>query len=254
MIEVRDLHKSFGTLKVLMGVNLRIEQGQAVVIIGRSGGGKSVLLKHLIGLLPPDHGAVLVDGQDLACMDERELLPVRRRFGMLFQMAALFDSLTVYDNVSFVLHREKQHNEAEIRQLVAEALAMVELSGIEKKMPSELSGGMRKRVGLARAIVYRPEILLFDEPTTGLDPLAAARIDQLIRRVWDQLKVTTIAVTHDMKSAKSIGDRILMLHEGRIYADDTADRILNSNDPVVSNFVNGHIPLGVSEEIVDGKS
>lgn len=254
MIEVRDLHKSFGTLNVLSGVNLRIEQGQAVVIIGRSGGGKSVLLKHLIGLLPPDKGAVLVDGQDLACMDERQLLPVRRRFGMLFQMAALFDSLTVYDNVSFVLHREKRHDEAEIRKLVAEALAMVELSGIEGKMPSELSGGMRKRVGLARAIVYRPEILLFDEPTTGLDPVAAARIDQLIRRVWEQLKVTTIAVTHDMKSAKFIGDRILMLHEGRIYADDTADRILNSSDPVVSHFVNGHIPTGVNEENNDGKS
>jgi phospholipid/cholesterol/gamma-HCH transport system ATP-binding protein len=158
---------------------------------------------------------------------------------MLFQMAALFDSLNVYENVGFVLRQEKKHSESEIRQLVAEALEMVELGGIESKMPSELSGGMKKRVGLARAIVYRPEILLYDEPTTGLDPVAATRIDQLIRRVWQQLKVTSIAVTHDLKSARSISDRILMLHDGAIYADDTTERILTSHDPVVFNFVNG---------------
>jgi phospholipid/cholesterol/gamma-HCH transport system ATP-binding protein len=218
---------------------LRIEKGEAVVIIGRSGGGKSILLKHLIGLLRPDSGSVLVDGKDLACMDERELLGVRRQFGMLFQMAALFDSLDVFDNVSFVLRRERKHTEAEIRALVADALDRVELPGIEKKKPAELSGGMRKRVGLARAIVYRPRIVLYDEPTTGLDPIAADRIDRLIRRVWEELSVTSIAVTHDMKSARTISNRILMLQEGQIYADGPTDQILQSTDPIVYNFVNG---------------
>lgn len=239
MIEVRDVQKSFGSQEVLRGVSLRIETGEAVVIIGRSGGGKSILLKHLIGLLQPDSGEVEVDGQDLAHMTERNLLKVRRKFGMLFQMAALFDSQTVYENVSFVLRREGRHTDAEMREQVAEALAMVELSGIENKMPSELSGGMRKRVGLARAIVYRPEIVLYDEPTTGLDPVAGDRIDRLIRRVWETLHVTSIAVTHDMKSARTISNRILMLHEGRIYADAPTDQLLASPDPVIYNFVNG---------------
>jgi phospholipid/cholesterol/gamma-HCH transport system ATP-binding protein len=242
MIEVRDLWKSFGPQPVLRGTCLRIEKGEAVVIIGRSGGGKSVLLKHLIALLQPDRGQVLVDGQDLCRLDERQLLQVRRKFGMLFQMAALFDSLTVYENVSFVLQRERRHTEAQMRKLVAEALEMVELRGIEEKKPAELSGGMRKRVGLARAIIYRPEILLYDEPTTGLDPVAGARIDQLIHRVWEQLHVTSIAVTHDMASARRISKRILMLHEGGIYADGPSADILSSTDPVVHNFVNGIVP------------
>ncbi len=239
MIEVRDVWKSFGPQEVLRGVSLRIKTGEAVVIIGRSGGGKSILLKHLIGLLQPDSGEVEVDGQDLAHMTERNLLKVRRKFGMLFQMAALFDSQTVYENVSFVLRREGRHSEVEMRRQVAEALAMVELTGIESKMPSELSGGMRKRVGLARAIVYRPEIVLYDEPTTGLDPVAGDRIDRLIRRVWETLHVTSIAVTHDMKSARTISNRILMLHEGRIYADAPTEQLLASADPVIYNFVNG---------------
>lgn len=242
MIEVRDLWKSFGPEPVLRGTCLRIEKGEAVVIIGRSGGGKSVLLKHLIALLQPDRGQVLVEGQDLCGLDERQLLQVRRKFGMLFQMAALFDSLTVYENVSFVLQRERRHTEAQMRMLVAEALEMVELRGIEEKKPAELSGGMRKRVGLARAIIYRPEILLYDEPTTGLDPVAGARIDQLIYRVWEQLHVTSIAVTHDMASARRISKRILMLHEGVIYADGPSADILSSTDPIVHNFVNGIVP------------
>ena len=242
MIEVRDLWKSFGPQPVLRGTCLRIEKGEAVVIIGRSGGGKSVLLKHLIALLQPDRGQVLVEGQDLCGLDERQLLQVRRKFGMLFQMAALFDSLTVYENVSFVLQRERRHTEAQMRMLVADALEMVELRGIEEKKPAELSGGMRKRVGLARAIIYRPEILLYDEPTTGLDPVAGARIDQLIHRVWEQLHVTSIAVTHDMASARRISKRILMLHEGVIYADGPSADILSSTDPVVHNFVNGIVP------------
>ncbi len=239
MIEVRDVHKKFGAQAVLRGASLSIDKGEAVVIIGRSGGGKSVLLKHLIGLLPPDSGSVMVGGRDLACLNERDLLDVRRRFGMLFQMAALFDSLDVYENVSFVLRRQRKHTEAEMRKRVAEALEMVELSGIEAKKPAELSGGMRKRVGLARAIVYKPEIILYDEPTTGLDPIAADRIDSLIRRVWERLQVTSIAVTHDMKSARKISNRCLMLHEGRIYADGPTSEILASQDPVLHNFVNG---------------
>ena len=243
MIEVRNVTKRFGTQEVLKGASLRIDRGEAVVIIGRSGGGKSVLLKHLIALLQPDSGEVLVDGQNLCALNERELLRVRRKFGMLFQGAALFDSLTVFENVAFVLERERTHTPAEIKRLVGEALEWVELPGIENKKPAELSGGMRKRVGLARAIVYRPEILLYDEPTTGLDPVAGANIDALIRRVWEKLNVTSIAVTHDMPSARRISNRILMLRDGVIYADGLTNDILSSTDPVVNHFVNG-IPSG----------
>ena len=239
MIEVRDVSKSFGTQQVLRGVSLDIHRGEAVVIIGRSGGGKSILLKHLIGLLQPDSGTIRVDGEDITAMNERSLLRVRRKYGMLFQMAALFDSLTVEENVGFVLRRQGVESDAEIRRCVAEALEMVELPGIGHKMPSELSGGMRKRVGLARAIVYRPEIVLYDEPTTGLDPIAADNIDRLIRRVWATPHVTSIAVTHDMKSARTISNRILMLHEGRIYSEGPSAEILESTDPVIHRFVNG---------------
>ena len=239
MIEVADVWKSFGKSTVLRGTSFTVDRGEAVVIIGRSGGGKSVLLKHLVALLQPDRGRVSVDGTNLCSLSERDLLPVRRKFGMLFQGAALFDSLSVFENVGFVLIRERRHTPGEVRRLVAEALDMVELPGTEEKTPSELSGGMRKRVGLARAIVYRPEILLYDEPTTGLDPIAGARIDAVIRRVWSQLGVTSIAVTHDMASARRISDRILMLHEGVIHADGPTPHILGSHDPVVYNFVNG---------------
>ena len=239
MIEVRDVTKKFGNQTVLQGVSLDIQRGEAVVIIGRSGGGKSILLKHLIGLLQPDSGTIRVDGEDITTMNERSLLRVRRKYGMLFQMAALFDSLTVEENVGFVLRRQGVESDAEIRRRVAEALEMVELPGIGHKMPSELSGGMRKRVGLARAIVYRPEIVLYDEPTTGLDPIAADNIDRLIRRVWETLHVTSIAVTHDMKSARTISNRILMLHEGRIYSEGPSAEILESTDPVIHRFVNG---------------
>ncbi|MCW5556986.1 MAG: ATP-binding cassette domain-containing protein [Verrucomicrobiae bacterium] len=242
MIEVQEVWKRFGPSPVLRGVSLKVERGEAVVIIGRSGGGKSVLLKHLVALLQPDSGQVLVDGTNLCSLDERSLLPVRRRFGVLFQGAALFDSLSVFENVGFVLLREKRHTPGEIRRLVAEALDMVELPGTEEKKPAELSGGMRKRVGLARAIVYRPQIVLYDEPTTGLDPIASARIDGVIRRVWSQLGVTSIAVTHDMASARRISDRILMLHEGVIHADGRTEDILGSRDPVIYNFVNGIAP------------
>ena len=239
MIEARQLKKSFGPQRVLDGVDLRVEKGESVVIIGRSGGGKSILLKHLIGLLRPDEGDVIIDGESIAPMNERQLLKVRRKFGMLFQGAALFDSLTVAENVAFVLRREGKLAEPEISKKVDQALDMVDLGGTQNKKPAELSGGMRKRVGLARAIVYEPEIVLFDEPTTGLDPIVADSIDQLIVRVREQLEVTTVAVTHDMRSARRIGQRILMLYHGRIHFTGTPDEVFQSKDPVVYRFVNG---------------
>jgi phospholipid/cholesterol/gamma-HCH transport system ATP-binding protein len=239
MIEVRNLRKSLGDNLVLDGVSFRVESGESVVIIGRSGGGKSVLLKHLIGLMSPDDGEVLIDGEDLCGLNERQLLRVRSKFGMLFQGAALFDSLTVAENVGFVLDRQKLLPASEIRRKVAEMLEMVELEGTEDKKPSELSGGMRKRVGLARAVIYQPQIVLYDEPTTGLDPVVSDSIDQLILRVRDRLKVTTVVVTHDMRSARRLGQRILMLYNKKIYVAGTPDEIFASTDPVVHRFVNG---------------
>lgn len=239
MIEVRNLGKSFGSHRVLDGVSLHIEAGESVGIIGRSGGGKSVLLKHLIGLLPPDSGEVLVDGESLTAMNERQLLRVRHKFGMLFQSAALFDSMTVAENIAFPLRREPHLTEDEIAQRVADALEMVELPGTQNKKPAALSGGMRKRVGLARAIVYRPEIVLYDEPTTGLDPIVSDSIDQLIQRVCERLQVTSVVVTHDMRSVRRVARRIFMLHEGRIHATGTPDEIFHSPDPVIHRFVNG---------------
>lgn len=239
MIEARHLQKSFGPQRVLEDVNLRIDKGESVVIIGRSGGGKSVLLKHLIGLTKPDAGEVLIAGQNIVPMDERRLLAVRHRFGMLFQAAALFDSLSVAENVAFGLRQERRCTEQEIHAKVSEALAMVDLPGTENKKPAELSGGMRKRVGLARAIIYRPEIVLYDEPTTGLDPIVADSIDRLIVCIREQMEVTSVAVTHDMRSAARIGQRILMLHEGRIHFSGTPEEIFKSKDPIVYRFVNG---------------
>jgi len=239
MIETRNLVKSFGPQRVLNGVNLRIAEGESVVIIGRSGGGKSILLKHLVGLIQPDSGEVIVDGENIGGMDERRLLGVRHKFGMLFQSAALFDSMTVAENVGFALRRERTLAPSERDRRISEALEMVELAGTEQKKPAELSGGMRKRVGLARAIVYRPEIVLYDEPTTGLDPIVSDSIDELIVRVRDRLNVTTVVVTHDMRSARRVGQRILMLHEGRIYFEGTPDEVFASTDPIVYRFVNG---------------
>jgi phospholipid/cholesterol/gamma-HCH transport system ATP-binding protein len=239
MIEVRDLKKSFGTHRILDGVNLQIHKGESVVIIGRSGGGKSVLLKHLVGLLKPDGGQVLIAGEDIVPMNERQLLRVRHRFGMLFQSAALFDSMTVAENISFPLRREGKPSEGEIQKKVAEVLELVDLPGTEDKKPSELSGGMRKRVGLARAIVYKPEIVLYDEPTTGLDPIVSDSIDQLIMKVRDCLDVTSVVVTHDMRSARRVGQRIMMLHDRKIHATGTPDEIFNSQDPVVRQFIDG---------------
>jgi len=240
MIETRQLTKSFGSQKVLDGVNLRIENGQSVAIIGRSGGGKSVLLKHLIALLQPDSGDVLIDGESIVRMNERQLLRIREKFGMVFQGAALFDSMSVAENVAFPLVRKKKkYTPGEIEKRVAQALEVVDLPGTQKKNPAELSGGMRKRVGLARAIVYEPQILLYDEPTTGLDPIMSDSIDKLIIRVRDHFKVTSVVVTHDMRSARRVGNRVLMLHEKKIYANAPPEEFFASQDPVVRQFIDG---------------
>ena len=239
MIEVRQLSKSFGSQLILDGVDLRIESGESAVIIGRSGGGKSVLLKHIIGLLQPDAGEVFVDGENITRMNERQLLRVRSKFGMVFQGAALFDSMTVAENVAFPLERKHQFTPGEIAKRVAAVLELVDLPGTEKKNPAELSGGMRKRVGLARAIVYEPQIVLYDEPTTGLDPIVSDSIDKLIVRVRDHLKVTSIVVTHDMRSAQRVGNHVIMLHERKVYANCTPEKLFASTDPVVRQFVDG---------------
>jgi phospholipid/cholesterol/gamma-HCH transport system ATP-binding protein len=239
MIEARDLRKSFGSQKVLDGISFKIEKGESVVIIGGSGGGKSVLIKHLIGLMRPNSGDVLIANQSIVNMNERELIRVRTRFGMLFQSAALFDSMTVEENIGFVLRKQDELSESEIKERIAETLEMVELAGTEKKKPAELSGGMKKRVGLARAIAYRPEIVLYDEPTTGLDPIVSDAIDQLILRVWERLKVTSVVVTHDTRGMRRVGERIIYLRQGKVYADATPEEIFSSRDPLIHNFVNG---------------
>ena len=197
------------------------------------------MLKHLIGLLKPDQGEVLIDGENIVPMNERQLLNVRRKFGMLFQSAALFDSLNVFENVSFAFRRERSLPEQDIARKVNEVLELVDLQGTQEKSPSELSGGMRKRVGLARAIIYEPQIVLYDEPTTGLDPIVSDSIDQLMIRVRDQLDVTTVVVTHDMRSARRLGQRIIMLHDGKVHATGTATEIFESKDPIVRQFVDG---------------
>jgi phospholipid/cholesterol/gamma-HCH transport system ATP-binding protein len=239
MIEVRNLQKSFGANKILDGVSFQIENGESVVIIGRSGGGKSVLLKHLVGLLQPDSGEILIDGENIGPLNERQLLRVRRKFGMVFQGAALFDSMTVAENVGFAFRNHQHLTAGEITRRVAAALEMVDLPGTENRKPAELSGGMRKRVGLARAVIYEPQILLYDEPTTGLDPIVSDSIDKLIIRVRDHLKVTSIVVTHDMRSARRVGNRVMMLHEKKIYANAAPEEFFASSDAIVRQFVDG---------------
>ena len=239
MIEVSQLRKSFGTQEVLRGVNLSICRGESAVIIGGSGCGKSVLLRHIIGLIQPDSGDVRIEGESIVNLNERELIKVRRKFGMLFQSAALFDSLTVAENVGFLLDREEIMSREAIRKTVAEALELVDLGGTENKKPAELSGGMRKRVGLARAIIYKPEIIVYDEPTTGLDPVVSDSIDQLVIKMRDQLNCTTIVVTHDTRSMRRVGNHVMMLHHGLIHANGKPNEIFKSTDPIVHKFVNG---------------
>jgi phospholipid/cholesterol/gamma-HCH transport system ATP-binding protein len=239
MIEIIDLHKSFGDLPVLRGVNLTVEKGESMTVIGGSGSGKSVLIKHIIGLLFPDRGRVIVDGQVMNDLDEFGLNEVRKKFGMLFQMAALFDSLNVWENVGFSLRQHTKLSDREIRKIATEKLALVGLKDVEDKMPSELSGGMKKRVGLARAICMDAAIILYDEPTTGLDPITADSINDLIVDLRKKLGVTSVAITHDMQSAYKISDRIAMLYKGEIQEIGTPDQIRNTANPIVRQFITG---------------
>ena len=239
MISVRQLTKTLGPQPVLRGVDLEIENGRTCVVLGRSGSGKSVLLKHLIGLFQPTSGEVWVEGEEITRLPERKLGGIRKKIGMLFQSGALFDSMNVAENLAFPLREAGVKNEREIRERVAEALEMVDLAGEEKKMPEKLSGGMRKRVGLARTIIGRPACILYDEPTTGLDPIASDSINHLIRRLQKRLQVTSVVVTHDMKTAFTTADRIAFLHEGRIYFDGTVDALRASRDPVITDFIEG---------------
>jgi phospholipid/cholesterol/gamma-HCH transport system ATP-binding protein len=239
VIEIEGVEKALGGKPVLRGVDLRIETGESVVIIGRSGCGKSVLLKHIIGLLSPDRGDIRIHGRSLVGISRKELNEIRREFGMLFQGAALFDSLTVGENVALGLRSNGRLTRAEVERVVAEKLAMVGLTGVEAVKPADLSGGMRKRAGLARAIASNPGYLLYDEPTTGLDPIMADAINLLIRELQSQLSATSLVVTHDMKSAYYVGDRIAMLHEGRIIFDGTPEETKRCPDPVVQQFITG---------------
>lgn len=239
MIEIRDVAKSFGSLKVLDGVDLTIDTGTCYVILGRSGTGKSVLLKHIIGLMRPDRGTVVIDGLDVSSASYEDLAAMRMKFGMLFQMAALFDSMTVGENVGLALREHRRMKESEVRRIVSEKLGLVGLEGIERKKPSELSGGMRKRVGLARAIAMDPEYILFDEPTTGLDPVTADQIDRLIVDLQEQLRVTCVVVTHDLRSAFHVGDTFCLLNEGKVIFEGTPEAIRSSPDSRVQQFIRG---------------
>lgn len=239
IIQLKNLKKRFGPLIVLDGVTLDIEKGKCLVIIGASGTGKSVLIKHIVGLLRPDHGEVWIDGRRTDNLPERELMSVRNRIGFLFQMSALFDSLNVAANVAFPLVEHTDKTPEQIARLAEQKLAMVGLAGAGSKMPAELSGGQRKRVGLARAIALDPEVILYDEPTTGLDPIRSDVINELILKLQRELRVTSIVVTHDMHSAFKVADRIVMLHEGKIVFDGPPTTILESKDPVVHRFVMG---------------
>jgi phospholipid/cholesterol/gamma-HCH transport system ATP-binding protein len=238
-IELRHLRKSFGPQIVLNDVSLKIEKGQSLVIIGASGSGKSVMLKHIVGLLKPERGEVYFDGIRIDTLPERDLVPIRRRFGFLFQMGALFDSLNVYDNIAFPVREHTKKSDDEVGQVVAEKLRMVGLPEVAAKMPAELSGGQKKRVALARAIALNPEVVLYDEPTTGLDPIRSDVINELILKLNRDLKITSIVVTHDMASAFKVADRIVMLYEGKLIIDGPPDEIRNSTHDVVRRFVLG---------------
>jgi len=238
MIQFRDLRKAFDDNVVLQGFTLDVADGETMVIIGFSGSGKSVALKHVVGLLHPDAGDVIVDGRAVSTLDRAGLTALRHEIGYVFQFAALFDSMTVAENVGLGLVRRGLGDE-EIAERVAEALALVDLTGTDAKLPAELSGGMRKRVGIARAIALKPRYILYDEPTTGLDPVTSAVIDRLMVRTREHLGVTGIVVTHDLRSAYTVGDRIAMLYEGRIRQAGTVAEIQRTTDPVVRQFIEG---------------
>jgi phospholipid/cholesterol/gamma-HCH transport system ATP-binding protein len=239
MIRLTDVHKAFGAKRVLAGFSLEVKEGETMVIIGFSGTGKSVAIKHIVGLLKPDRGSVVVDGLEVPSLSRAELTALRAKIGYVFQFAALFDSLTIGENVAMGLRKQGTLSETQIRERVAEALDLVDLPGTEDRLPAELSGGMRKRVGIARAIALRPKYLLYDEPTTGLDPVTSAVIDELMIRMRDRLGVTGIVITHDMRSAYRVGTRIAMLYDGKVRAVGTVDEIQHSTDPVIRQFIEG---------------
>jgi phospholipid/cholesterol/gamma-HCH transport system ATP-binding protein len=239
LLEVTDLRQKIGGQEILRGLTLTVNAGETLVLLGKSGGGKSVFLRHLIGLMAPISGRIVFEGQEITGLGERELEPVRRKIGMLFQDGALFDSMNVFDNVAFPLRERGEKNADVISEKVAQSLAMVNMTGHSHKMPVNLSGGMRKRVALARAIISPPDVILYDEPTAGLDPIVSDSINKLIRHLQSQLKVTSIVVTHDMVSCNHIADRVALLNEGRIYFLGTPAELNASTDPVIRDFVDG---------------
>ncbi|MEI6350514.1 MAG: ABC transporter ATP-binding protein [Verrucomicrobiota bacterium] len=240
MIEVRALTKQIDNQQILRGIDLDVAAGETLVIIGRSGSGKSVLLKHLIGLMTPTSGKVRIEGRQIVGLKERQLLPIRKTIGMMFQGCALFDAMTVEQNVAFPLREAGERNPGVIRKKVAEALDVVDLTGHEDKMPVNLSGGMKKRVAMARVVITHPNCLLYDEPTAGLDPVVSDSINHLIRRLQKRFGVTSIVVTHDMKCATYVADKIAYLHEGSIYFHGTAAELMASSDPLIRDFIEGH--------------
>ncbi|MBA2512710.1 MAG: ATP-binding cassette domain-containing protein [Solirubrobacterales bacterium] len=239
MIRLIDVHKAFGPKEVLTGFSLEVNEGETMVIVGYSGTGKSVAIKHIVGLLEPDSGTVWVDGLEVPTLARTDLYALRSSIGYVFQFAALFDSLTIGDNVAMGLRKEVSLSEKEIATRVSEALALVDLPDVESRFPAELSGGMRKRVGIARAIARRPKYILYDEPTTGLDPVTSAVIDQLMVRMREKLGVTSIVITHDMRSAYTVGSRIAMLYEGTVRQVGTVEEIQQTRDPIVKQFIEG---------------
>ena len=247
MIRLVDIHKSFGPKKVLEGFSLDVAEGETMVIIGYSGSGKSVAIKHIVGLLEPDSGTVWVDGKEVPRLTRPELYDLRAKIGYVFQFAALFDSMSIGDNVAMGLRKEHKLSEQEIQRRVSESLELVDLPGVEEKFPAELSGGMRKRVGIARGIARRPKYILYDEPTTGLDPVTSAVIDQLMVRTREKLGVTSIVITHDMRTAYTVGSRIAMLYEGKVRQVGTVEEIKHTKDPIVCQFIEGRPDLELVE-------
>jgi len=239
MLTVRDLTKTIGAQEILRGVDLDVARGETLAIIGRSGGGKSVLLKHLVGLMEPDSGEIWVEDQNIIGLSERQLGAIRQKIGILFQGAALFDSMTVAENIAFPLREAGERDPKVLREKVREMLDVVELEGQEEKMPVSLSGGMKKRVGLARSIIRRPKCVLYDEPTSGLDPVVSDSINRLIRRLQERLGVTSIVVTHDMKSAFDVANHVAYLHEGRIYFYGTPNQLQQTSNPILQDFMLG---------------
>ena len=238
MIEIKNLYKSFGSKEVLRGINLNIEPGETIVIIGKSGEGKSVLLKHILKLLIPDSGEIFIEGQRINDLSIKQLYELRKKFGFLFQGAALFDSMTVEENIGLPLVENKNgFNEKEIEDIVKEKLSLVGLPGVEKLKPAELSGGMKKRVGLARALVTNPDYILYDEPTTGLDPIMSDSIDNLIKELSEKLNVTSVVVTHDMYSVKNVAHKVAMMYEGKIHFVGTPQQLLDSDDEIILDFI-----------------